>query len=357
MNLREVALSPVPPTAKWAFTTRRVERDDVAALDANVQYAASGDLALCRIMEINQHKKIQLASQRYSLSYPGDLVVACVGDRYAPDQFEGRAEVSLEGADLLAAGGVIGSMHAAHDRMSKPTQVMPLGLLMDAEGEVINIARYGLPPAQIPEGVTVLGVFGASMNSGKTTAAVSLAHGLSRAGYHVAGAKVTGTGSFGDFNAFEDAGIPALDFTDAGMASTYRMPDRRIEQGFETLVGTAAVRGAEVVVVEVADGVFQKETAALLAGSALSDRLDGLLFAAPDALSVVGGIEVMQRYGQRPFAISGMVTCSPLASQEALAATGIPLVSRNELCAPESAAKLVGPLLRQGAPLAEKTAA
>ena len=357
MNLREVALSPVPPTVKWAFTTRRVARDDVISLDANVQYATSGDLALCRILEINQHKKIQLASQRYSLSYPGDLLVVCVGDRYAPDQFEGYAEVDPEGADLLASGGVIGSMRAAHGRMSKPTRVKPLGLLKDSAGEVINVARYGLPPMQIPEQVTVLGVVGASMNAGKTTAAVSLAHGLSRAGYRVAGVKVTGTGAFGDFNAFEDAGVPALDFTDAGMASTYRMPNRRIEQGFETLVGTAASRGAEVVVVEVADGVFQKETASLLAGSALSDRLDGILFAAPDALSVVGGVEVLQRYGHRPFAISGMVTCSPLAGQEALEATGIPLVSRKQLCCPDGAAKLVGPLLRHAASIEAKTAA
>ncbi len=357
MNLREVALSPVPPTAKWSFTTRRVAREDVAALDANVRYATSGDLVLCRISEINQHKKIQLASRRYSLSYPEDLVVVCVGDRYAPDQFEGHAEISIERADLLAAGGVIGSMRASHGRMSKPTQVKPLGLLRDAEGEVINIARYALPPAQVPNHVTVLGVFGASMNAGKTTAAVSLAHGLSRAGYSVAGAKVTGTGSFGDLNAFEDAGIPALDFTDAGMASTFRMPHRRIEQGFETLVGTAAARGAEVIVVEVADGVFQQETAALLAGSALSDRLDGILFAAPDALSVMGGIDVLHRCGHRPFAVSGMVTCSPLASEEAAAATGIPMVSRTELCDPERAARLAGPVLRGGVPLVEKTAA
>ncbi len=357
MNLREVALSPVPPTAKWSFITRRVAREDIAALDASVQYATSGDLALCRILEINQHKKIQLASGRYSLSYPEDLVVVCVGDRYAPDQFEGHAEVHPEQADLLAAGGVIGSMRAAHGRMAKPTQLKPLGLLKDAEGEVINIARYSLPPAQIPDHVTVIAVFGASMNAGKTTAAVSLAHGLGRAGYSVAGAKITGTGAFGDLNAFEDAGIPALDFTDAGMASTYRMPDRRIEQGFETLVGTAAARGAEIVVVEVADGVFQKETAALLAGSVLSDRLDGILFAAPDALSVVGGVEVLQRYGHWPFAISGMVTCSPLASREAGMATGIPLVSREELCDPERAAQLARPVLRGGAMLKEKTAA
>ena len=86
------------------------------------------------------------------------------------------------------------------------------------------------------------------MNSGKTTAASSIAHGVKRAGYNVAGVKATGTGAFGDFNSFEDGGAPALDFTDVGMATTFRMPLSQIEAGFDTLVATAAARGAEVVV-------------------------------------------------------------------------------------------------------------
>jgi UDP-N-acetylmuramyl tripeptide synthase len=157
--------------------------------------------------------------------------------------------------------------------MEEPTKLRPVGLLSGADGRVLNVADYALPDLPANDTVTVFGVLGASMNSGKTTAASSLAHGLKRAGHAVAGVKATGTGAFRDFNSYEDAGAAALDFTDVGMATTFRMPLERIERGFDTLVATAAARGAEVVVVEIADGVFQQETRAILRVSGIRDRL------------------------------------------------------------------------------------
>ena len=339
-------LLPMLSTAHWTFTTRRVDRKDVAAMSTQFDAARSGDLVLCEVTQIHQHKRLQLTSKRYKKSYVGDLFVACVGDRYAPDQFQGRAEISAECGHLLAGGGVVGTVEYAHQRMSPPTQVRPLGLLADSSGAIINVERYGLPRRSAPDDITVIGVFGASMNAGKTTAAASLAYGLQQAGHAVAGAKVTGTGSFGDFLAYEDAGIATFDFTDAGLASTYRMPLSRIEQSFETLVGEAAAQGADIVVVEIADGVFQRETAAILANSKIRDRLDGLMFAAPDALGSVGGVQILQGYGLRPFAVSGMVTRSPLAVQEAISAVGVPHVTREQLCDPVDVALRVAPLLR-----------
>ena len=89
--------------AKWAFTTRRVNRDDVAHLRSDMGAALAGDLLLCEILAIGQHKKIQLASRRASTSYPGDLVVLCLGDRYAPDQYMAAASVRSETLSLVLA--------------------------------------------------------------------------------------------------------------------------------------------------------------------------------------------------------------------------------------------------------------
>ena len=333
--------------AKWAFTTRRVARNDVKSINPVTDAAKAGDLILCEIISVGQHKKIQLADGRPSVSYVGDRVVLSVGDRYAPDQFMGCAEINAEQVDLLAGGGIAGTMEAKHENMSKPTQLRPLGLLANRKREVINIASYALPETTIPDHVTVLGVFGASMNAGKTTAAVSLAHGLKNAGYKVAGVKATGTGAFGDFNAFKDASIEVTDFTDAGMPTTYRMSLDRIEKGFETLVGQAAADGAEIVVVEIADGVFQQETAAILEESRIIERMDGIMFAAPDALGAVGGTAVLARYGLTPFAISGMVSLSALGTAEAETETALPVLTRDALCTGETVAELVQPMLRR----------
>ncbi|MEO0543258.1 MAG: DUF1611 domain-containing protein [Pseudomonadota bacterium] len=335
--------------AKWTFTTRRVNRNDARGVSTNYAKAKAGDLLLCEITEIGQHKNVQLADRRMSKSYPGDLVVLCLGDRYAPDQFLASAVVDDDKIDLVAGGGVAGRVDASHANMRSPTQLKPIGLLTGARGQVLNVADYALPAMTANSDITVIGVFGASMNSGKTTAATSLAHGLIRAGYAAAGVKATGTGAFGDFNSFEDGGAPALDFTDVGMATTFRMPLERIEAGFETLVSTAATRGAEVVVVEIADGVFQQETREILMSSSIRDRLDGILFAAPDALSALGGVTVLDQMGLMPFAISGMVSCSPLATAEAAEVTGLPILSRQDLWSPEVIAVHVAPLMRRAA--------
>ncbi|QUJ76811.1 hypothetical protein KDD17_01745 [Sulfitobacter albidus] len=336
----------IPAQAKWSFTTRLVDAADVAALKPIDGTAKAGDLILVEITEVNQHKKIQLANGRYADSYAGDLAVLCLGDRYAPDQFMGRAELREDALDLLAGGGICGVVEAKHAKMAKPTQLRPLGRLVDRNGIAINIAKYAINDAAIPDDVTVIGVFGASMNAGKTTAAVSLAHGLARAGYRVAGVKATGTGAFGDFNAFRDASIPVTDFTDAGMPSTFRMPMERIERGFNALVGTAAREGAEIVVVEIADGVFQGETAAILKGSAIVKRMDGILFATSDALGAVGGVSTLARYGHRPFALSGMLSLSTLGTIEAETETNLPVISRDALCDGRTAADLIAPLMR-----------
>lgn len=336
----------VPADAKWAFTTRRVVRDDAAGLRANVSDARAGDLVLGQVLKIGQHKSIQLTHGRASQLYFDDYVVLACGDRYAPDQFEAVAELDPESSDLVAAGGLIGRMRHAHMKMGAPTQIKPLGLLVDDANEVINLNAYRLPKANVLPQVLVIGVVGASMNAGKTTAAASLAHGLSRAGFPVAALKATGTGAFGDYNAFLDAGVRYVaDFTDVGMASTYRQPIERIEEGFASLLADAAANGARIAVVELADGVFQEETARLLRRSKVRDALNGLVLAVPDALGAVGGMKILREMRLEPIAVSGMVTCSPLAVAEAQALIPVPFASCDELRNSLYASNLVGEML------------
>ena len=332
--------------AKWAFSTRRVFPEHAVCLIDGVADAVSGDVVLGRVERIGSHRRIQLAAGRNSTLYVGDLVVLACGDRYAPDQFEGLAEIDPEGADMLAGGGVLGRMRYRHARMSEPTRVVPLGLLADASGKAINLAGYALNEAERPAGLTAICVVGASMNAGKTTAVASLVHGLSKAGHRVAAIKATGTGAFGDFNAFVDTGASYVaDFTDVGMVSTYLQPLDRIEAGLDTLLAHAAHHGCEVAVVELADGVFQKETADLLRKPRIREGFAGLIFAAPDALAAAGGCTALRAMNIEPAAVTGMVSCSPLASAEAEAATGVRVITRNALCDPAQANALMAQMM------------
>jgi hypothetical protein len=178
------------------------------------------------------------------------------------------------------------------------------------------------------------------MNAGKTTAAAALIRGLTTAGVATAGLKATGTGAFGDVNAYADAGAAFVaDFTEDGLASTYRQPVERVEAALDALLGHAVAEGCEAAVVEIADGLLQAETAALLTRSAF--WFDALVFAAGDALSAVGGLATLERFGARPIAVTGLITRAPLAVREAEAATGAWILDRDALSDPATATALM----------------
>lgn len=327
--------------AKWAFATRRVNRGDVCSLSKDFASATSGDLVLGRIAAVGQHKGVQLTTGRRSILYNGDFVVAACGARYAPDQFEGVAEIDPQGADLLAGGGCLGRMTQKNARVSLPTRVEPLGILTRANGAAINLIDYALPSAEKTDDIPVIAVLGSSMNAGKTTAATALVRGLKQAGWRVAALKGTGTGAFGDFNAVTDAGARFVaDFTDAGMVSTCLQPLPQVKAAIRTLVAQARAHGADMVVLEIADGLFQKETAALLADVEFRSWLSGAVFACGDPLAAAGGVAEMDRVGIRPSALTGVLSCSPMSSAEAYAATGVPILTKQDLSDPAEASAM-----------------
>ncbi|MEO1140429.1 MAG: DUF1611 domain-containing protein [Pseudomonadota bacterium] len=328
-------------TAKWAFSTRRVNRMDAVRMNDQFENAQAGDLILGRVSEIGQHRNIQLTSGRRSLLYPGDLVVLACGARYAPDQFEGVAKINPAGADMLAGGGCIGEMRLRNERIRPATKILPLGRIMAKDGTPLNLERYALPKARIPTALPVIVVFGTAMNSGKTLATARLAYGMRRAGLKVAALKGTGTGAFGDYNEYADTGVHYVaDFTDAGMVTTYQEPLDRIKTGVETLLSSAERAGCDIAVMEIADGLYQRETAELLNDTWFRTRIGGLVFACGDAVAASGGVTELKRLGYRPDVLTGILSCSPMAAAEARAATGVRVVNKSDLADPSEAMML-----------------
>jgi hypothetical protein len=329
-------------SAKWAFSARHIPRAEACGINPDVTQARAGHLILGRVISVGQHGRIQLASGRPSTLYAGDVIAMPCGARYAPDQFEGLAEIDPEGCDMLAGGGCLGRMLGRHDRMRQPTRVLPLGLLTDAAGRVLDTNDFGLPKAEEPSTIPLMIVVGTAMNSGKTTATVALTHGLTLAGWRVAALKGTGTGSFGDVNDYADAGAAFVgDFTDAGSVTTYLEPLPKVKEGIETLLTAAQAAGADIAVMELADGIFQKETAALLADAAFRARVGGVVFACGDAVAAAGGVVGLAGNGLRPLRLTGLLSCSPMACVEAEATTGIAVVTREGLMDPAVAAGLM----------------
>jgi len=328
--------------AKWAFVTRRVRRTDATALRDDFDAARPGDLILGRVSEIGQHKGIQLVSGRRSELFPGDLVIMPVAARYAPDQFEGIARIDPRGADMLAGGGCLGRLRARNARVRPATRVLPMGRVMTRTGKPVNVADYALPEGTAPACLPVIAVVGTAMNSGKTLATARLGYGLRQAGRRVALIKATGTGAFGDFNEYTDTGAHYVaDFTDGGFATTYMEPPERIRDAAWRLLAEAGRRGCDVAVMEIADGLLQRETAALLADPAFTGGLSGLVFACGDPVAAAGGAAELARHGLVPLALTGMLSCSPMASAEAERATGMRVMTKEALADPAEAMRLL----------------
>ena len=298
----------------------------------------AGDLIVARVERIAQHTRIQLRNGRRSLLYPGDHIVVAFGDRYAPDQFEAEVPVDLDQCHLVAAGGIAAKAISKHARLKWPTTIRPVGYCLNGAGEVLNLRDYRLPHPVLHAAVgkPVVAVVGTSMNSGKTTTAAALVKGLTAGGCKVAAVKATGTGSGNDLWAYEDAGAArALDFTDAGHASTFRIPRADIVDCFETLVAACiADDGIDVVIVEIADGLLHFETAELVSSPQFRRLTQHVVFAAGEAMGALAGVDSLRGMGIEPLAISGLLTASKLAIKEAHAVTGTSIVTKAELESP-----------------------
>lgn len=314
---------------KRAYTTRRVDLGRAARLRTDLA-PRSGDLVLARVGEIGQHQRIELPEGRRAPLREGEEVVVAYGARYAPDQFAARVPAGLGPCSLVAGGGVAGEVVAAHAGMRPATALEPLGILADADGRPLTVAEGGLaevaPHELRASRPPVVAVVGAAMNSGKTTTVAKLVRGLAAGGVRVGAVKVTGTGAGGDVHSFRDHGAEvAYDFTDFGHATTAGVDPERLAEVLRRGVERLAADGCEAIVVEVADGVLQADTAALVEHPAFAAHVDGLLFAATDALCGVAGLAWLEARGIRPLAISGVVTASPLASEELRAKVACPV--------------------------------
>jgi hypothetical protein len=330
--------------AKAAYTTRHARLADAAFL-LRTATPRAGDLLLARVDQIGHHKALELRSGRRATLFEGDEIVVVYGNRYAPDQFEAEIATDLRACELVAAGGVASCVLSRHDKTRKPTRIEPIGLLCDEAGNVLNLSRYALPSLTPRKSAYVLAVFGASMNAGKTTTAVSLIRGFAAAGYRVGSAKVTGTGAGGDLWLMLDAGAdPALDFTAAGAVSTYQVDRDRLIGIFSTLTAHAMNAGIDVLIIEVADGVYQQETAMLAQSAEFRGLVDGVVFAARDALGAKAGVDWLRENSLDVLAISGTVTMAPLAIQETTEAVGLPVLGPTELAQATTARELLAPL-------------
>ena len=328
--------------AKKAFTTRRVPFGSPdydwsrATLLSGLRRPRAGDLVLASVTRLGHHSRIELTNGRRSHLHIGEEIVVAYADRYAPDQFESEIPMDLGPTQLVVSGGVASTVLSRHGSTRRATDILPIGLIFNNESTPLNVSDFALQPAEPDrERPRVTAIVGTSMNSGKTTAVGSLILGLRRGGRKPGGAKVTGTGSGHDYWTMVDAGAHCVaDFTDAGFASTYRIPLEIIEAILVRLVDHLTNEGCTDIVIEIADGLYQQETERLLRSPVFRDYVDGVIFTAADAMGAVAGVNRLMELDLPVVGVSGMFTRAELAIREVQANTEVPVWTKDDLSAP-----------------------
>jgi hypothetical protein len=290
-----------------------------------------GDVVVGKVLSTGQHARIEIVGGREVLLRPGLFCALVLGRRYSTWEFHGEIPETLRPGDvfhLLNTGGISGVVYDKNQLAMNPTRLEFIGYLSHAEGKKQNISHYTLCPGEGNPLPTVIMVVGADMEVGKTTSAAWAIRELVQAGHKTTGVKLTGTSRMKDLLVMRDGGAaPILDFVDFGLPSTFGVQADVMARMFQQMRKAGAEKVCEYMVVEVADGLFQPETYAILTNESIMKDVSLVLFAAEDSVAAYGGSTFLKRIGHPPDLLTGLFTASPLKTREVQSHCSTPIFS------------------------------
>lgn len=298
-----------------------------------------GDVAIFQVLSIGKHKQIQSESKRNVLILPGDHIMAAFGTRYATSQFEGYVPADCrQEFHILGAGGTIGIIESMHSSLQDkgPTVLQIVGYVTDRSGHVVNTkdqaGQLSAFTGASAKKTNVILSIGSSMDSGKTTTAAYLSRGFVNRNNQVSFIKLTGTVYSKDIDLVQDCGAQvSVDFSAFGFPSTFMCEENELLNLFESLMQIATSNDPDVVIIEIADGILQRETKMLLENKDFMALVDHIIFSCGDSLSALSGIRVLEQMGHYPTALSGLFTASPLLVDEVKANVNVPVFTISDL--------------------------
>ncbi len=302
----------------------------------------AGDVAVFRIKKIGKHTSVQAVGGNNAYVFEGDHVMMVFGSRYATGQFEGYVPDEYKDEyQILGKGGAVGVLASMHSKLLDigPTTVELIGYAVNNDNEVINTKYLSLTKqtyrVNVKRDVKIILSLGASMDSGKTTTAAYLTRGLTLANKKVIYIKLTGTVYTKDRSLVRDSGaIMVCDFSTVGFPSTYMCSIEELLDLYQTLLSLTEGYDADFVVMEIADGLLQRETRSLINNKSFMSEVAGVVFSASDSMSAMYGLDVLNKLGAKVCFVSGLVTASPLLTREIKENTTVPVLTLEDMESP-----------------------
>jgi hypothetical protein len=166
--------------------------------------------------------------------------------------------------------------------------------------------------------------------------AAFLSRGIALAEKKVAFIKLTGTCYTKDKDLVYDCGAQmAIDFLDAGYPSTFMLSKEELLDLYQTLLDKLDVFNPDYIVMEIADGILQRETEMLLRDKRFMSTIHEVVLSCGDSLAAFYGISFLEEIDKKPVAIAGLFTKSPLLIEEVELRSKIPVLDLNKLSNPK----------------------
>jgi hypothetical protein len=288
----------------------------------------AGDVVAVRALgESVTYGNLELTSGRLARISRGDVLIGVLGKRRALKGFVGDVPGTTAPGDrlhLLNMGGVIGECSGHHSSLSDAIEVEVIGAVVDSSGELMNIDRNALRPAEFLEpSAPIIVVAGTCMNSGKTVAATEIIKQANLAGLRVAGGKISGIACLRDTLNMEDHGaIATASFLDCGLPSTVGHDD--LAPIAKAILNRLNSFGPDLIVIELGDGIVGGYSVdSVLKDAEIKNATSSFVFCASDYVGVIGGSAVLGSLGINIDVVAGSVTDSQMGEDFVEANYGI----------------------------------
>lgn len=299
------------------------------ALSDSKRLGKAGEVVAVRALtDSATYNLLELPSGRLAKINPGDLLLGVLGRRRALKGFVGEVPEKVSKGDrlhLLNMGGVIGCCTGHHSSLGDAIEVEVIGFVCDDDERVMNIADAALPlQSTLSETAPIVMIAGTSMNSGKTYAATELIKQATRAGFRVAGAKLSGVACLRDtLNMADHGAIATASFLDCGLPSTVDAGD--LAPMAKAIIARLNESSPDLIVLELGDGILGGYSVeSIFADQELREATAAVVFCASDYVGAWGGIQLLQQREMTADVISGSVTDSRMGEEYIQREFGVP---------------------------------
>jgi hypothetical protein len=268
--------------------------------------------------------RLELANGRLCDVMEGTRVIGALGKRAATLEATGDWEaIGDDGAlEALTGAGLFGKALSVAPTLPR-LMTMRYDGHVGRDGRKLTMQQFVEQTPAREFSLPVVLLIGTSMSAGKTTTGRVIVHELKRAGYKVAGAKLTGAGRYRDVLAFRDAGADTiLDFVDAGLPSTV-VPQAEFAEAMQIMLSRLADSGADIVVAEAGASPLEPYNGETVV-QMLGQRICCTVLCASDPYAVVG---VREAFGLTPDIVTGPTANTQAGVDLVRKLTGLPALN------------------------------